>query len=432
MGADSTRPGQARFALWRGLALDGEQHAAVVGVDDGELGHRLARRRRVDRVAEDEHAARRRGRRWPTARRAPRSPCAADASDRSRAASALLMAVAARLLARSVRLRDSVVTSTVSRARRQLCLASRTSPGPRTVLGRAALGRRSEPVRLGARRGGVRGGGSAGGRGGVGVVAVLPPDDEEDADERDDDEDRRGRGGGGQPRRSASDRVAPAGRPRRASSGPARRARRRCAAASASSRGGTRPADRLRPPPAAPRPGPAARDRTPPGRAPRRSPRRRGRRRRARRARSGVGHGRGLGRSGGGSRVPLGVGEQRGERGPAPGDARADGTGGDAEHLRDLGVVEPAEVAEHDRRPELERDLGERGVDVEAVADGLARSTVRGRRARAGPSVRRRVTPPDGACVGAARRGLRWSRSGRPRSRTTTGRRSGAGRGPPR
>ena len=112
-------------------------------------------------------------------------------------------------------------------------------------------------------------------------------------------------------------------------------------------------------------------------------------------------------------------------RGPAPGDAGADGAGRDVEHLGDLGVVERAQVAEHDGGPELGGERGQRGVDVEAGGD-LARR----RRPCRSPARR-----PSSASIGgdrapsrggAARRGRRWWRPGTPRWRTRPARRSGA------
>jgi hypothetical protein len=56
-------------------------------------------------------------------------------------------------------------------------------------------------------------------------------------------------------------------------------------------------------------------------------------------------------------------------RGAAAGDPRSDRTGRNAENFRDLGVVERADVAEHDRGAELGRQRRERLVDAQPVCD---------------------------------------------------------------
>ncbi len=76
----------------------------------------------------------------------------------------------------------------------------------------------------------------------------------------------------------------------------------------------------------------------------------------------------------GGLRVP---GEVSSHRRPPAGDPRADGTGRHAQHLGDLGVVERADVAQHDRGAELERQRRERVVDDQPVGDAARRGRPR-------------------------------------------------------
>jgi len=73
----------------------------------------------------------------------------------------------------------------------------------------------------------------------------------------------------------------------------------------------------------------------------------------------------------GGSGVPLGC-QQTGEHDTPARNARPDGARRDRKHLADLGVVESAQVTEHDRGTELEREAGEGGVDVDALRRDLA------------------------------------------------------------
>ena len=78
--------------------------------------------------------------------------------------------------------------------------------------------------------------------------------------------------------------------------------------------------------------------------------------------------------------------------------------GGSLEHLGDLRVVEVAQVAQHDRDPEVGRDVAQRGVDVEPVADlGVERRAP----APDGSTVERSIGSGRRACA-ATRRGRRW------------------------
>jgi hypothetical protein len=58
---------------------------------------------------------------------------------------------------------------------------------------------------------------------------------------------------------------------------------------------------------------------------------------------------------------------------PAPCDPGANRAGGDVQDLADLGVVEGAEVAEDHRGAELDRQGGERSVDVDPRAGDVTR-----------------------------------------------------------
>jgi hypothetical protein len=67
-----------------------------------------------------------------------------------------------------------------------------------------------------------------------------------------------------------------------------------------------------------------------------------------------------------------------GHGGPAAGDPGSDGTDRDVEHLGDLGVVEGAEVAEHDGGAELRGQGGQGGVDVDGRGGNLGGVVVEG------------------------------------------------------
>jgi len=71
--------------------------------------------------------------------------------------------------------------------------------------------------------------------------------------------------------------------------------------------------------------------------------------------------------------VPLGLAHREliGERGPTAGDPGSHGSGRNAEHFADLGVVEAHEITERDRGAVIGRELGEGGVDVELVGDEI-------------------------------------------------------------
>ena len=158
--------------------------------------------------------------------------------------------------------------------------------------------------------------------------------------------------------------------------------------------------------------------------------RRRGGRRRARR---------GAGRSSFGSgfvalgRTTRGRGPGSRDRAAAPAAPRPRAIrertvpGRDAEDLRDLGVVEVAQVAEHDGGPELLGELGEGGVDGHPVGEHLDA----GRRVQAQilvvpvTEVVGETRRPGAACAAGARRGRRWWPPGRPRWRRRPARRSG-------
>ena len=113
--------------------------------------------------------------------------------------------------------------------------------------------------------------------------------------------------------------------------------------------------------------------------------------------------------------VPEAAGEQR----SAAGDPRLHGADRDVEGGGDLGVVEIAQVAQHDGDAELLGQLVERLVDRQPVDDGFD-APVRqgiGDVAAVPPSSARRAVPAAArAC--AVRRGRRWWRSGRSTSRT--------------
>ena len=53
-------------------------------------------------------------------------------------------------------------------------------------------------------------------------------------------------------------------------------------------------------------------------------------------------------------------------------DATPHCSGCEVEHLGDLGVVEPGEISEYDRRLEFLGELRERIIDIDAGGDGLA------------------------------------------------------------
>ena len=179
-----------------------------------------------------------------------------------------------------------------------------------------------------------------------------------------------------------------------------------------------------------------ARGRRPRGRPPPRWWRRRGGQRRVRRARAG--------RSSCGGRV-VGCGWTPGWAGLVPrhrarrpepagqlrataGDARPHRAWGDAEGLRDLRVVEVAEIPEHHRCPELLRQLGERVIDGQAVGEEVDRDR-RGGAGLAQARCRRAAQPRVAACGAAARRGKRSSPPGTPTWRTRPARRSAGCRG---
>ena len=94
-------------------------------------------------------------------------------------------------------------------------------------------------------------------------------------------------------------------------------------------------------------------------------------------------------------------------------DPRPHGAGRDVEHGGDLRVVEVAQVAEHDRDPELLGQLRQCGVDVEPRRRPRAVRSARRRRSRAIGELRRPAGA--GAPAGAPRRARRWWRPGRAR-----------------